>query len=260
MIKLENLTKHYGDKIAVFNLNLEIPYGELFAFIGPNGAGKTTTVKMMVGLLKPTFGSVSIYGHNIHRQKEYLEAKKMLAYIPDQPFVYDKLSGREFLKFVGHVYKMEKDVFKQALDKYVAMFEMGEYIDQLTETYSLGMKQRLIISASFLHQPARGGLIVVDEPLVGLDPASIKLVKDLFRKEVKENGRTIFMSTHLLSVAEETADRIGIINRGQLLTVGTLQELKARAKQEGLPTEAWAQAGDLEDVFMALTQNCSKAD
>jgi len=246
MIRLENLTKQYGNKTAVANLNLDIPAGRLFAFTGPNGAGKTTTVKMLVGLLKPTSGRVFIKEKNIHNPIDYLTAKKILSYIPDQPFTYDKLSGREFLRFISLIYAVDESTFKREFDKYVMLFEMGEYIDQLIETYSLGMKQRLIISASLLHQPE---IIIVDEPLVGLDPASTRLVKELFRKEVRENGRTIFMSTHLLPIAEEIADQIGIINNGQLIAVGTMEELKRQAKREGR----------LEDIFMSLTQNGLKS-
>lgn len=242
MIEIQHLTRKYGTKIVVDDLNLTIPAGTLFAFIGPNGAGKTTTVKMLVGLLKPTSGRILINGKEIHNPADYLIAKKMLAYIPDQPFTYDKLSGYEFLKFVALLYGIDSATFKQELDKYITLFQMGDYIYQLIETYSLGMKQRLIISASFLHQPK---IIVVDEPLVGLDPASTRLVKELFRKEVKENGRTIFMSTHLLSVAEETADLMGVINNGHLVMLGTLAELKARVKQG---------EARLEDIFLQLTQ------
>jgi len=198
---------------------------------------------MMVGLLKPTSGRVIINDKDIHAQKDYLEAKRMLAYIPDQPFTYDKLSGREFLGFVGSIYKIEQKLFKDESDKYISMFQMSEYIDQLVETYSLGMKQRLIISASFLHQPE---IIVVDEPLVGLDPVSTRLVKELFRSQVKEKGKTIFMSTHLLPIAEEIADKIGIIENGSLIAKGTMAELKKQAKKEG----------KLEDLFMSLTGQC----
>lgn len=242
MIEIEHLTRKYGPKIAVDDLNLTIPDGTLFAFIGPNGAGKTTTVKMIVGLLKPTSGRIRINGKDVHHPADYLTAKKMLAYIPDQPFTYDKLSGYEFLKFVALLYGINSATFKQELDKYVTLFQMGDYIYHLIETYSLGMKQRLVISASLLHQPR---IMVVDEPLVGLDPASTRLVKELFRKEVKENGRTIFMSTHLLSVAEETADLIGVINNGHLMMLGTLPELKSHVKE-----------GKLEDIFLQLTQEC----
>lgn len=241
MIKLENITKKYGNKTAVDGLCLEIPQGELFAFIGPNGAGKTTTVKMITGLLRPTSGKITVDNKNIHIQKEYIQAKKVISYIPDQPYTYDKLSGREFLRFMANIYEIKKRDFERDFDKYVEMFKMSGYIDELLETYSLGMKQRLIISASFIHQPK---IIIVDEPLVGLDPASTKLVKDLFKKEVKENNLTIFMSTHLLSVAEETATKIGLINHGKLITLGTLEELKQRSKHEE----------HLEDIFMNLTQ------
>lgn len=239
MIHLENVTKKYGDKIAVDNLTLSIPQGELFAFIGPNGAGKTTTVKMLVGLLIPTSGKIIIDGKDIN--KAPLEARRRLAYIPDQPFAYEKLSGREFLRFTGQMYGVDQHVFQREFDKYVSLFQMSDYIDHLIDTYSLGMKQRLIISAMLLHHPQ---VIVVDEPLVGLDPTSGRIAKDLFRETVKNNGTTVFMSTHILSVAEETADRIGLIHNGQLIALGTLQELKQQSQIHG----------KLEDVFLKLVE------
>jgi len=240
MIYLDRVTKKYGSKIAVRDLTLSIPPGELFAFIGPNGAGKTTTVKMTVGLLTPTAGRILIHGKDIN--KNYLEAKQILAYIPDQPFAYEKLTGREFLRFIGAMYGLKHQAFQQEFDKYVSLFEMSDYIDQLIESYSLGMKQRLIISATFLHHPR---VVVVDEPLVGLDPQSARLTKDLFRTEVKNNGSTIFMSTHILSVAEEIADRIGVIHQGQLIALGTLAELKQQSQMDG----------KLEDVFLNLVRS-----
>lgn len=237
MIHIENVTKKYGTKVAVNNLNLDIPQGELFAFIGPNGAGKTTTAKMMVGLLAPTAGRITIDGKDISR--DHLEAKRILAYIPDQSFCYDKLSGREFLKFIADMYNIEPATFKQESDKYINLFKMNDYIDQLTETYSLGMKQRLVISATLLHHPK---VIIVDEPLVGIDPMSARLVKKLFKDETRNNGTTIFMSTHFLPVAEEIADRIGVIHHGKLIALGKFEELKAKSQT----------AGALEDVFMKL--------
>lgn len=236
MIHIENLTKKYGAKIAVDDLNLKVSRGELFAFTGPNGAGKTTTVKLMVGLLQPNTGRVLINGMDVHQAD--LAAKRILGYIPDQPFTYDKLSGREFLNFIAQMYHLNKSDFSSAFNHYVDLFQMSPYIDELIESYSLGMKQRLIISATFLHEPR---VIIVDEPLVGLDPASTRLVKEIFRDKVKE-GKTIFMSTHLLSTAEEVADRIGIIHKGQLITQGTLSELKAMSHTDG----------SLEEIFLRI--------
>lgn len=239
MIQIENLTKKYGHKIAVANLNLKIPPGKLFAFTGPNGAGKTTTVKLMVGLLHPDTGRVLINGLDVHKQD--LSAKRILGYIPDQPFTYDKLSGREFLHFIAQMYQINKSDFSRSFDRYVDLFQMSSYIDELIESYSLGMKQRLIISATFLHDPQ---VIVVDEPLVGLDPTSTRLVKEIFRDQVKQ-GKTIFMSTHLLSMAEEIADQIGIIHNGQLIAQGTFAELKEM-------THAAGQTDSLEEIFLRI--------
>ena len=225
--------------MALDNLSLEIPAGELFAFIGPNGAGKTTTVKLLVGLLRPTGGRIFINGFSL--QDDYLTAKRYLAYIPDQPFIYEKLSGREFLQFINRMYQVNSDSFNKSLAKYVELFQMAGYLDQLIETYSLGMKQRLIIAGTLMRQPQ---IIVVDEPLVGLDPRSARLVKNLFREESKSNGTTIFMSTHLLTIAEEVADRIGVINNGQLIMTGTMAELKKQSRVNG----------NLEDIFLTITQ------
>ncbi|MBI4711812.1 MAG: ABC transporter ATP-binding protein [Planctomycetes bacterium] len=285
MIKLENVSKHYGAKVAVNNLNLAIPQGKLFAFIGPNGAGKTTTVRMLTGLLQPTSGAITIGGHNI--QKEPEAVKKLLAYVPDQPFLYDKLSGREFLRFVAEMYRISNPHFNEHINKYsaaveagrlqptigssnftpcrydvalplklpeyVETFQMSEYLDQLIETYSLGMKQRVIITAALMHNPE---VLVVDEPLVGLDPISTRAVKQLFRAMV-DGGKTIFMSTHLLSVAEEIADIVGVMHQGCLIACGTLAELKARHKM--LVPRAGSEGTDnLEDIFLSISEGQTK--
>jgi len=223
--------------MAVNDLSLEIPPGEIFAFIGPNGAGKTTTVKLITGLLRPTSGRVLINGRDI--SQDPLQAKMLLGYIPDQPFTYDKLTGREFLRFIARLYGVNHHHFSQEFEHYVNLFQMSSYIDELIESYSLGMRQRLIIAGTFIHQPE---VIVVDEPLVGLDPASTRLVKELFKTESREKGHTVFMSTHLLSVAEECADRIGIINHGRLVGLGTLADLKKASQTEG----------PLEEVFLSI--------
>ena len=238
MIELKNVTKLYGNKKAVDCLNLNVPTGKLFAFIGPNGAGKTTTVKMMAGLLHPTSGEIFIDGKNI--SNDSLDLKRIIAYIPDQPFLYEKLSGREFLNFIGQVYRMPKSELNAEIDRYLELFQMKEYIDQLIESYSLGMKQKIVITAGILHKPR---LIVVDEPLVGLDPSNVKVVKELFRQLVR-NGATIFMSTHILSIAQEIADIIGVIYQGKLIAQGTFEELKYQGKNN--PNV------NLEDIFLTL--------
>ena len=234
MIHLERITKSYNGKTAVSGLNIEVPRGQVFAFLGPNGAGKTTTVKMIVGLLKPTKGSVSVCGLDVETQ--YEEIKKRISYVPDHPYVYDKLTGREFLYFVAKMYGLDKS--GERIERYAEIFETEDYLDSMIESYSHGMKQRIVISAALMRDPE---VIVVDEPLVGLDPKSSRTVKDLLREKAKE-GATVFMSTHMISVAEETADRIGIIHHGRLVANGTPDELSC------------AEKGGLEDVFLNITE------
>jgi ABC-2 type transport system ATP-binding protein len=236
MIRIEGVTKTYGKKVAVDNLSLEVKSGEFFAILGPNGAGKTTTIKMIAGLLRPTAGSISVCGFDI--QKHYVEAKKLMAYVPDQPYLYDKLSGLEFLNFVADMYSMNGAERQKGIDELIEMFSMKDWIRELTEGYSHGMKQRVVLAATLLHKPQ---VIVVDEPLVGLDPHSSRLVKEIFQQEAKR-GVTIFMSTHVISIAEETAERIGIILEGKIHAAGTLAELRARTGAERL-----------EEIFFKLT-------
>jgi ABC-2 type transport system ATP-binding protein len=238
VIELENLTKRFGDLTAVDHLNLAVPQGELFAFIGPNGAGKTTTIKLIVGLLRPSEGRVRLCGHDV--QGEYLTAKALLSYIPDEPYLYDKLSGREFLQFVARMYKLPRERTGQRIKELTQTFNLGEFIDELGETYSHGMKQRVVISAALLHEPK---IIVVDEPLIGLDPRGGNILKKAFR-ELVEQGTTIFMSTHTLSLAEEVADRVGIIHRGRIIALGVLEEIRELAKTDGR----------LEEAFLRLTE------
>lgn len=237
MIELEHLTKTFGEKVAVRDLNLRVKEGELFAFLGPNGAGKTTTIKLIVGLLKPTSGRVRIAGIDIN--EDPIPAKRLIGYVSDQPFLYEKLTGREFLHFVAELYQVENA--SERIESLVETFGMHDYIDRLSEDYSHGMKQKVVFSSAFLHEPK---LIVVDEPTVGLDPASIKLLKELLGQKVRE-GVTAFVSTHTLSFAEDTAERIGIISNGRLIAVGTLEELRERAGREER----------LEDIFLELTQS-----
>lgn len=238
MIRLENLTKKYGEYTAVSNLSLSIPKGEIFGFIGPNGAGKTTTIKMMGGIMDPTSGSIDICG--ISMQDEPEKAKKNIGFIPDRPYLYEKLTGKEFLRFIGNLYGVDNRSFAAKAEEKLNMFSILAWADELIESYSHGMKQRLVMAAALLHDPE---VIIVDEPMVGLDPVAVRMVKDLF-KHLSAQGLTIFMSTHTLKVAEDVCDRIGIINKGILIALGTPLEL--RGKTDLLNA-------DLEDVFIKLT-------
>jgi ABC-2 type transport system ATP-binding protein len=239
MIELKNLTKRFGDIVAVHRLNLSVSEGEIFGFIGPNGAGKTTTLRMMGGVLAPTEGAVVIDGIDMAEEPE--KAKKRIGFIPDRPFLYEKLTGMEFLRFTADLYDIGDGEFREKSEKILKQFSLYHWGDELVESYSHGMKQRLIISAAILHDPK---VIVVDEPMVGLDPAGSRMVKNLFRNLAKE-GTTIFMSTHTLGMAEDVCDRIGIIHKGSLIATGTTQELMRRAQ---------VREGDLEEVFMILTE------
>ena len=239
MIELRNLSKHFGKVIAVNRLNLSVSKGEIFGFIGPNGAGKTTTLRMMGGVLAPTEGSVIIDGINMADEPK--EAKQRIGFIPDRPFLYEKLTGMEFLRFTADLFGMQEGLFHQKSEQVLKQFSLHDWGDELIESYSHGMKQRLIISAAILHDPK---VIVVDEPMVGLDPAGMRMVRDLF-KNLARKGTTIFMSTHTLSVAEDVCDRIGIIHKGLLIATGTTEELRLRAQ---------IQEGDLEEVFLILTE------
>lgn len=237
MIKIKNVSKKFGDLWAIKDLNLDVYKSEIFAFLGPNGAGKTTTLKLLTGLLKPTTGKIEIAGYDILTHP--VDAKKLLAYIPDEPYLYEKLTGREFLNFVSTLYGIPKFQTEGKIQKFVEYFEMGSYIDDLIQGYSHGMKQRLVFSAAFIHDPL---VIVIDEPLVGLDPASVRKVKQLLKAKAQQ-GVTVFVSTHTLSFAEDIATRIGIIDKGLLLRVGNLEELKAKSGIEGR----------LEEVFLKIT-------
>lgn len=231
MIEFENVTRRYGAKIAVAGLNLEIPRGELFALLGPNGAGKTTTIKMVVGLLRPTSGVVRVCGFDLVAQPQ--QANRMLGYIPDEPYLYEKLTGREFMQFIADMYGLDPAVANSQIERQIEQFALQDFVNDLTESYSLGMKQRLAFAAALVHEPA---VLVVDEPMIGLDPLSIRLLKDLLRQKTAE-GMTILMSTHLLSIAEEIADRVGIVERGRLRFLGTLAELRGRLGCESASLE-----------------------
>jgi ABC-2 type transport system ATP-binding protein len=237
-ILLEGVRKSYGRQVAVQGLSLEIRRGELFAFLGPNGAGKTTTIKMIVGLLHPDHGCVRVCGHGIGSNG--LAAKAQLAYVPDQPFLYEKLTGREFLYFVAEMYGLQPAQRDEELAYLMQRLDFAEYLDHLTESYSHGMKQKIVLAAAMLHKPA---VLVIDEPMVGLDPRSIRTVRNLFQEHTRGGG-TVFMSTHTLDIAEAVADRIGIIHHGELIAIGTLAELKAKAEREH----------SLEEIFLQLTE------
>lgn len=242
MIELDDVTKRYGRKTAVDRLSMIVPGGELFALLGPNGAGKTTTIKMIVGLLRPTSGSVRVCGYE--SSVETREASRRIGYAPDEPYLYDKLTGREFLDFVGRMHSL--DDVRAACERQIEEFELGEFIDELAENYSHGMKQRVALAAALLHRPA---VLVVDEPMVGLDPRSARLVKDLLRRQASQ-GATIFMSTHTLALAEEIADRIGILHQGRLQCIGSLDELRTRFENR---------PGNLEQMFLEVTSATSAA-
>lgn len=237
MIELVNLTKDYNGLVAVHDLNLKIESGEIFGFLGPNGAGKTTTIKMITGVLAPSAGSIFICGIDMSAFPEL--AKGKIGYIPDRPFLYEKLTGYEFLCFVADLYGVGKGG-RQRAEELLAGYSLLPWADELIESYSHGMKQRLTIAAALLPEPQ---VIVVDEPMVGLDPAGIKMVKDLFREKARQ-GVSIFMSTHTLDLVEDLCDRIGVIHKGCLIALGTVQELRKMTT---------LQDGRLEEVFLYLT-------
>jgi ABC-2 type transport system ATP-binding protein len=226
MIEFRQVRRTYGDKVAVENLNLRIAAGEVYSLLGHNGAGKTTAIKMLVGLMRPDSGTVHVGGFDVVTQTR--DAVALVGYVPDQPFLYDKLSGREILQFVARMYGMDADQTARAIDREIDRFELREFVDQLTETYSHGMKQRTVFASALLHDPQ---VLVVDEPMVGLDPHSIRLVKDLLQWE-SATGMCVLMSTHTLAAAEEISDRIGIMNYGRLLFDGSVSELRRQFGSE----------------------------
>jgi ABC-2 type transport system ATP-binding protein len=236
MIEITNLTKLYGSFRAVDAISMSVPKGALYGFLGPNGAGKTTTLRMIAGILRPTSGTVMVGGHDIARDP--IAAKAKLGFIPDRPFVYDKLTGAEFLRFVAGLYGQEGQLVERRVDELLEIFELSSWKNELVESYSHGMRQKLIISSALIHRPE---VIVVDEPMVGLDPRAARLLKDLFRGFTSRGG-TILMSTHTLEIAEALCDRIAIIQGGRIIAHGSMAELR---KQH--------EAGGLEDLFLRLT-------
>jgi ABC-2 type transport system ATP-binding protein len=245
VIQLTKLTKNYGKFTAVDAIDLHVPPGELFGFLGPNGAGKTTTLRMIAGILKPTRGTVKIGGVDI--AADPIRAKSKLGFIPDRPFIYENLTGSEFLRFVAGLYGQEGPEVEHRARELMALFDLEEWRDELVESYSHGMRQKLIVSSAFVHRPE---VIVVDEPHVGLDPKSIKILRDLF-KEYTRRGHTIMMSTHTLEAAESLCDRIAIIAGGKIAACGTMDELKADVSLGGT---------GLEQIFLKLTGQTAARD
>jgi ABC-2 type transport system ATP-binding protein len=237
VIELDHLVKKFGALTAVNDLSLTIGRGEFFALLGPNAAGKTTAIKLMTGLIKPTSGAARICGFDV--QAEPLEARQRLAYVPDFPFLYDKLTAREFFRFTGQMFRLDAAKIERNAQELAARFHLGEYVDRPLEELSHGTRQRIAIASALLHDPE---VFVIDEPMVGLDPQHSRVVKDVL-KERSLAGMTVLVSTHQLSIAEEMADRIGIINGGKLIAVGTRDELR---RQSGT-------AGALEEIFLSLT-------
>ncbi len=237
MIEMEQLAKRFGRIEAVRDLNLVVPGGELFCFLGPNGAGKTTTIKMLTGLLRPTRGRARIGGHDI--QTEAVAAKRLIGYIPDMPFLYDRLTTTEFFEFTGDMYGVSREKARSELDESFTLFGLNEHRRSLVKDLSHGLKQRLIYAATFLHEPK---VMFIDEPLIGLDPYTIRLIKDLLKSKARA-GMTIFLTTHILALAQDIADRIAIIDRGRVVEIGSLPEILTR------------HGGDnLEDVFLQITK------
>ena len=237
MIELDQLVKKFGNLTAVDKVSLKIPRGEFFAVLGPNAAGKTTTIKLLAGLIKPTSGSARICGFDIQAQP--LEARKRLAYVPDYPFLYDKLTAWEFFRFIGQLFHLEPARIEKNAQELVKRFHLSEFADRSLEGLSHGTRQRVAIVSALLHDPE---VFVIDEPMVGLDPQHTRIVKDVL-KERSLAGMTVLVSTHQLSIAEEMADRIGIINGGKLIAVGTREELRQRS----------GSSGQLEEIFLSLT-------
>ena len=245
LIEMQALFKSYGDKVAVKDVSLAVQAGEVFGFLGPNGAGKTTTIKMIVGLLQPTSGTVKVAGFDVQAQP--LQAKAASGYVPDTPNLYAKLTGRELLRFVGDLYDLDRQQVAQRTEELLRVLDLGEAADNTIDSYSHGMQQKASLAAALMHDPK---VLVLDEPTVGLDPKSARLIKDILR-QMAERGAAVFLSTHILEIAERMCDRIGIINKGELVAVGSMNELRALGK-----------AGEvsLEDIFLGLTGGAEEAE
>ncbi len=240
MLKLQSISKTYGKGSvkAVDNVNLEIKSGEIFGFLGPNGAGKTTTIKMIVGLLKPDEGQIFLENTNVW--EEPLKAKQQISYVPDTPEIYDKLKGIEYLNFIADMYEIPKDIRQERMEKYLEIFDLKNAIGDIIGSYSHGMKQKLVLISALIHNPK---LFILDEPMVGLDPKSSFQLKEIMRERCNQ-GNTVFFSTHVLEVAEKLCDRIAIINKGKIVALGTMEELRDHAEEKE----------SLENIFLELTE------
>jgi ABC-2 type transport system ATP-binding protein len=245
MISLRGVKKRYGKFAAVKGIDLDVHRGEIFGFLGPNGAGKTTTIRMVAGVLQPSEGRVLVGGDDLETAPE--AAKSRIGYIPDRPYLYEKLSGGEFLRFVAGLWGKEGDAVETRADRLLELFQLTQWKDELIDSYSHGMRQKILISSALIHQPE---LIVVDEPFVGLDPRAARLLKDLFKTFVK-NGGTVFLSTHTLEVAEALCDRIAIINKGDIMALGTMDDLRSQSASG---------ATHLEEIFLKVTGGEAMAD
>lgn len=248
LIEASHLVKQYGEKMAVDDVSFQVHGSEIFGFLGPNGAGKTTTIKIIVGLLKPSSGSVKVGGFNV--QDQPLQAKTMNGYVPDEPNLYPKLTGRELLKFVGDLYGLERAQIERRTDELLRLFDLSQAGDDTIDSYSHGMRQKTALAAALVHDPK---VLVLDEPTVGLDPKSARLIKDILR-QLANRGSAIFLSTHILEIAERMCDRIGIIDQGRLIAVGTMDELRS------MDSENSGVASSLEDIFLSLTGGAEYAE
>jgi ABC-2 type transport system ATP-binding protein len=244
LIETRNLIKRYGDKVAVDNVSFDVHQGEVFGFLGPNGAGKTTTIKVIVGLLQPTSGTVKVAGYDVQAQP--MLAKASSGYVPDTPNLYAKLTGRELLHFVGDLYNMDRAQVARRIDELLRMFDLANAADDTVDSYSHGMQQKTSLAAALMHDPK---VLILDEPTVGLDPKSARLIKDILR-QLAQRGAAVMLSTHILEIAERMCDRIGIINKGQLIAVGTMNELRT--------LDATGRTS-LEDIFLSLTGGAEEA-
>jgi ABC-2 type transport system ATP-binding protein len=244
LIETRHLIKKFGEKVAVNDVSFNVNAGEVFGFLGPNGAGKTTTIKAIVGLLQPTSGSVAVAGYDVQLQP--MQAKAASGYVPDTPNLYMKLSARELLRFVGDLYELPRAKIEERIDELLRLFDLAEVRDDLIDSYSHGMKQKIALAAALIHDPK---VLVLDEPTVGLDPKSARLIKDMLR-QLADRGAAVFLSTHILEIAEHMCDRIGIIDHGNLVAVGTMDELRAAGKGER----------SLEDIFLSLTGGAEEAE
>ncbi|GER78377.1 MAG: ABC transporter ATP-binding protein [Anaerolineales bacterium] len=244
LIETRSLVKRYGEKLAVNNVSFDVQGGEIFGFLGPNGAGKTTTIKMIVGLLQPTSGSVKVAGFDVQTQP--LLAKAASGYVPDTPNLYAKLSGRELLRFVGDLYSLERGQTARRIDELLRVLELTAAADETIDSYSHGMQQKTSLAAALVHDPR---VLVLDEPTVGLDPKSARLIKDILR-QLAERGAAVMLSTHILEIAERMCDRIGIINKGELVAIGTMDELRHLGRSGET---------SLEDIFLGLTGGAEEA-